>query len=158
MPGNGDLPVCEIRPMHLLDKIKEAFVHSRNTYGSVRIWRYWLRRGYEFSRHRVARLMKKAQIVPRKAEKWHPQTTKPRIGARIAPNLLDQDFTASRPNEKWVGDITYIDTQEDWLYLASIMDLFSRRIIGWQWRIESIQNLWKEPGRWPFSIDIRKIR
>lgn len=87
-------------------------MHSRNTYGSVRIRRYWLRRGYEFSRHRVARLMKKSQPVSRKAEKWHPQTIQPRIGARIDPNLLDQDFTASRPNEKWVGDITYIDTQE----------------------------------------------
>lgn len=115
----------------LLDKIKEAFVHSRNTYGSVRIQQYWLRRGYKFSRHRVARLMKKAQIVPRRAEKWHPQTTKQRTGARIAPNVLNQNFTASRPNEKWVGDITYIDTKEGWLYLASIMDLFSRRIVGW---------------------------
>lgn len=53
------------------------------------------------------------------------------MGARVAPNLLNQDFTASRPNEKWVGDITYIDTKEGWLYFASIMDLFSRRIIGW---------------------------
>ena len=75
--------------------------------------------------------MKKAQIIPRKAEKWHPQTTRQRMGARVAPNLLNQDFSASRPNEKWVGDITYIDTQEGWLYLASIMDLFSRRIVGW---------------------------
>jgi len=115
----------------LLEKIKEAFAHSKNTYGSVRIRQYWLRRGYGFSRHRVARLMKKAQLIPIKAAKWHPQTTKQRMGARTAPNLLNQDFKASRPNEKWVGDITYIDTAEGWLYLASIMDLFSRRIVGW---------------------------
>jgi len=115
----------------LLSKVKEAFADSGNTYGSVRIQRYWLRKGYSFSRYRVARLMKKAQLVPRKAEKWHPQTTKQHIGDRIAPNLLNQNFKASRPNEKWVGDITYIDTAEGWLYLASIMDLFSRRIVGW---------------------------
>lgn len=131
----------------LLNKIKEAFEHSRNTYGSVRIRRYWLRRGYEFSRYRVARMMKKAQMVPRKAEKWHPQTTKQRKGARTAPNLLDQDFTTSRPNEKWVGDITYIDTAEGWLYLASIMDLFSRQIIGWAMsdRIDAklVEKAWK---------------
>ena len=73
----------------LLNKITEAFEHSRCTYGSVRIRQYWLRRGVEFSRLRVARLMKKAQIIPRKAEKWHPQTTRQRMGARVAPNLLN---------------------------------------------------------------------
>lgn len=52
-------------------------------------------------------------------------------GARVAPNLLDQDFTASRPNEKWTGDITAIWTYEGWLYLAVVLDLFSRRVIGW---------------------------
>jgi putative transposase len=115
----------------LLAKIKEAFIQSGKTYGSVRIRQYWLRRGYSFSRHRVARLMKTAQLVPRKAEKWHPQTTKQHFGDRIAPNVLNQNFMAACPNQKWVGDITYIDTAQGWLYLASIMDLFSRRIVGW---------------------------
>lgn len=131
----------------LLTKIGEAFANSRSTYGSLRIQHYWLRKGHAFSRYRVARLMKKAQLIPLKAAKWHPQTTKQRLGARTAPNLLDQEFSASGPNEKWVGDITYIDTAEGWLYLASIMDLFSRRIVGWAMadRMDTslVENAWK---------------
>ena len=131
----------------LLAKIREAFEISRNTYGSVRIRRYWLRRGHGFSRHRVARLMKQAQLVPVRAKKWHPQTTQQRSGARTAPNLLAQDFRASRPNEKWVGDITYIDTAEGWLYMASILDLYSRRVVGWAMadRMDAslVENAWK---------------
>jgi putative transposase len=115
----------------LLAKIREAFETSRRTYGSLRIRHYWLRRGCSYSRYRIARLMKKANLVPLKAQKWHPQTTKQRLGARTAPNVLNQEFKAERPNEKWVGDITYIDTAEGWLYLASLLDLYSRRIVGW---------------------------
>jgi putative transposase len=59
------------------------------------------------------------------------RTTKSEPGARIAPNLLNQDFTASHPNEKWTGDITAIWTYEGWLYLAVVLDLFSRRVVGW---------------------------
>ena len=84
-----------------------------------------------FSRYRITRLMKKANLVPLRACKWHPQTTKQRAGARTAPNLLNQEFNSSRPNEKWVSDITYIDTAEGWLYLASLLDLYSRCIVGW---------------------------
>lgn len=115
----------------LLGKIREAFERSRNTYGSLRIRWYWLRRGYAFSRHRIARLMKKAQLIPRKAAQWHPQTTRQRLSAKAAPNWLNQQFQASRANEKWVGDVTYIATAEGWLYLAAILDLYSRRVVGW---------------------------
>jgi putative transposase len=115
----------------LLDKVRQAFSHSRCTYGSLRIRHYWLHQGYHFSRHRIARLMKSAHLIPVRMTKWHPRTTKQRLGARTAPNLLNQDFQASHPNEKWVGDITYIDTAEGWLYLAVILDLFARRVVGW---------------------------
>jgi len=115
----------------LLVKVRQAFHHSRCTYGSLRIHHYWLRRGLNFSRHRVARLMKSAHLVPVRVAKWHPRTTQQRLGARIAPNLLNQDFRAAQPNEKWVGDITYIATTEGWLYLASLLDLYSRRVVGW---------------------------
>jgi transposase InsO family protein len=118
----------------LLEKIREAFALSRSTYGSVRIQKHFLQAGQVYSRHRVARLMKKAHLVPVKAAHWHPQTTRQQPGARTAPNLLNQDFTAVRPNEKWVGDITYIETAEGWLYLAVIMDLYSRRVVGWAMR------------------------
>ena len=117
--------------LELMSKIREAFEISRHTYGSLRIQHYWRRQGYAFSRYRIARLMKKDQLVPLRVLKWHPQTTKQRPGARTAPNLLNQEFAASRPNEKWVGDITYIDTAEGWLYFASLLDLYSRRVVGW---------------------------
>ena len=128
------LSVREQANQALLEKIREAFALSRSTYGSVRIQKHFLQAGQVYSRHRVARLMKKAHLVPVKAAHWHPQTTRQQPGARTAPNLLNQDFTASRPNEKWVGDITYIETAEGWLYLAVILDLYSRRVVGWAMR------------------------
>jgi len=115
----------------LLVKVRQAFSHSHCTYGSLRIHHYWLRQGLYFSRHRVARLMKSDHLIPVRVAKWHPRTTQQRQGDRIAPNLLNQDFRAVQPNEKWVGDVTYIATAEGWLYLASILDLYSRRIVGW---------------------------
>ena len=128
------LSVREQANQALLEKIREAFALSRSTYGSVRIQKHFLHAGQVYSRHRVARLMKKAHLVPVKAAHWHPQTTRQQPGARTAPNLLNQDFTAVRPNEKWVGDITYIETAEGWLYLAVILDLYSRRVVGWAMR------------------------
>jgi putative transposase len=115
----------------LLEKVRQAFLYSRGTYGSVRIHRYWLRQGQHFSRHRIARLMKQAHLIPVRVLKWHPRTTRQRPGALAAPNLLRQEFEAARPNQKWVGDITYIDTAEGWLYLAALLDLHSRRVVGW---------------------------
>ena len=115
----------------LLEKVRQAFRYSHNTYGSVRIQKYFRRQGYQYSRHRIARLMKLNHLVPVRALKWHPCTTQQRLGARTAPNVLNQDFQAVRPNEKWVGDTTYIDTAEGWLYLATLLDLYSRRVVGW---------------------------
>lgn len=131
----------------LLARVREAFEISQSTYGSVRIRRYWQRQGYSYSRHRIARLMKSAHLIPRKAVGWHPQTTQQRLGARTAPNLLNREFQATQPNQKWVADITYIDTAEGWLYLASILDLYSRRVVGWAMneRIDAslVENAWK---------------
>ena len=115
----------------LLVKIRDAFEKNRGLYGSRRIRHYLLRQGSSYSRQRVARLMKIAHLRARRSAKWHPQTTRQQSGARTAPNLLNQEFHAAAPNEKWVSDITYIATREGWLYLASILDLYSRRIVGW---------------------------
>jgi len=115
----------------LLEKVRQVFRYSRSTYGSVRIQQYFRRQGYQYSRHRIARLMKLNHLVPVRVLKWHPCTTQQRLGARTAPNVLNQDFQAVRPNEKWVGDTTYIDTAEGWLYLATLLDLYSRRVVGW---------------------------
>jgi putative transposase len=94
--------------VELLDKVRRAFEHSHSTYGSERIRHYLLRQGEHYSRQRIARLMTIDQLIPVRVLKWHPRTTKQTPGARTAPNLLNQDFQAARPNEKWVGDITYI--------------------------------------------------
>jgi putative transposase len=132
--------------LELLEKIREAFETSRHTYGSLRIQHYWQHKGYAFSRHRIRRLMRKAQLVPLKTAKWHPRTTQQRLGARTAPNQLNQDFSATQPNQKWVSDITYIETAEGWLYLAAILDLYSRRVVGWAMRdrldAELVESAW----------------
>jgi len=135
----------------LLDKVRQAFHESRCTYGSLRIHHYWLRRGYHFSRHRIARLMKSAHLIPVRMTKWHPHTTQQRFGDRIAPNLLNQDFQAAQPNEKWVGDVTYIDTAEGWLYLATLLDLFSRRVVGWAMSEKNDTNLVEKAWRMAVS-------
>ena len=125
----------------LLEEIREAFEVCRKVYGSPRITQYLKRKGVACGRHRVARLMRQDHKVARRAYKRRPQTTKQSPGARTAPNLLNQDFSASKPNQKWVGDITYIETREGWLYLATIEDLFSRRIVGWAMSDRMMQSL-----------------
>jgi len=115
----------------LLAEIRAVHQLSRRTYGSPRIHAWLRHKGSFCGRNRVARLMKMHQIVARKAHRWHPTTTRQHPGDRIAPNLLQREFRASQPNQKWVSDITYIDTAEGWLYLASILDLYSRCVVGW---------------------------
>jgi putative transposase len=115
----------------LLVKVRQIFLHSRCTYGSLRIWHYWHRQGYPCSRHRIARLMKKAHLIPVRMTRWHPITTRQRPGAQTAPNLLNREFQAAQPNQKWVGDTTYIATDQGWLYLAVLLDLYSRQVVGW---------------------------
>lgn len=115
----------------LLAEIRTAYQISRKTYGSPRIHAYLRRKGIMCGRNRVARLMRKHHIVAIRASKRHPRTTQQHPGAKIAPNLLRREFSAEEPNQKWVSDITYIDTAEGWLYLASILDLYSRYVVGW---------------------------
>ena len=133
--------------LELLAQIRAAYQLSRKTYGSPRVHAYLRRTGVLCGRNRVARLMKLHRIAARKAHKWHPVTTRPSPGARTAPNLLNREFEASKPNQKWVSDITYIDTAEGWLYLASILDLHSRLVVGWamadQMSVDLVEDAWK---------------
>ena len=87
--------------------------------------------GVPCSENRVARLMAEEGLKARETKAFTAQTTDSNHSLPIAPNHLDQDFSATAPNQKWVGDITYIPTQQGWLYLAVWMDLFSRMIVGW---------------------------
>jgi len=114
----------------LLEQIKQAHQASRATYGSPRIHAELRAQGVLCSSNRVARLMRQHGIRV-KRRKRRQSTTDSRHDYPVAPNWLNQDFTAMAPNRKWLADITYIDTWEGWLYLAVVLDVFSRRIVGW---------------------------
>ena len=115
----------------LVEHIRQEYTTSRQTYGSPRIWAALQVQGRPCGRHRVARLMHREGIRPKKRRRWHPVTTQRQPGVIPAPNNLNQDFSAALPNTKWVSDFTYIDTAEGWLYLAVVLDLFSRKVVGW---------------------------
>jgi len=112
-------------------EIQQIFHTSRQTYGSPRIHAELAKRDINCGRKRVVRLMQALGLsaLPKKSRK--PQMTKSNPSARVAPNLLNRDFHADAPNTKWVTDCTKIPTAEGWLYLAVVLDLFSRRVVGW---------------------------
>ncbi len=114
----------------LLVDIQAIHARSRKTYGSPRIPAELRAQGIVCSRGRVARLMRLNGVAARR-RKHYKVTTKVDTQSPVASNLLARDFTADHPNTKWVADITYIDTYEGWLYLAAVMDVYSRRIVGW---------------------------
>jgi transposase InsO family protein len=114
----------------LTAKIQEEFKKSGETYGSPRIYQVMRKLGLMCSQNRVARLMSTADLKAKQTRRYR-STTKRNKADRAAPNILQRDFSAEAPNKKWVADITYIATQEGWLYLATILDLFSRRVVGW---------------------------
>jgi transposase InsO family protein len=114
----------------LSSKIKEAFIESRCTYGSRRLRKRLMNIGFVISRRRVKNLMKSMGLSC-KTKKRFKVTTDSKHKMPIAENILNREFSSSHPNEKFVGDITYIWTQEGWLYLAVVIDLYSRRVVGW---------------------------
>jgi putative transposase len=114
----------------LLEQIKIVHKNSRGIYGSPRVHRELNNEGNACGRHRVARLMAKEGIVAKIRLRFRV-TTRQRKGVAFAPDLLQRNFTAERPHQAWTSDITYIWTTEGWLYLAVILDLFSRTIVGW---------------------------
>ncbi len=125
LPSARALEDEQLRP-----KVVEAFKTGRGTYGSPRVLSELSDQGFEVGRRRVARLMRQLGlqgVMPRKFQ----VTTDSDHEHSIAQNVLARNFDASRPNEKWAADITYIWTSEGWLYLATVMDLYSRRIVGW---------------------------
>ena len=111
-------------------RIVEIHVGSRGTYGSPRIQAELLESGCRHGRNRIARLMRELGVEG-VHKRRHRTLTRRDERDPVAPNVLEQDFQAVAPNEKWVADITYVRTHEGWLYLATVMDLFSRRIVGW---------------------------
>ena len=114
----------------LVIDIRQIYEDSRETYGSPRIHAELRAKGQEVSRNRVARLMRLHGIQAKRKQRYKT-TTKRDPACEPAPNLIAQDFNAEGANEKWLADITYIDTREGWLYLAAILDTYSRKIVGW---------------------------
>lgn len=114
----------------LMSRITQVHRTSRGTYGSPRVHRALRRQNHRVSRKRVERLMRESGLFSRRKKKFK-QTTDSRHGLPVAPNVLEQVFEAKKPNEAWVTDITYVWTQEGWLYLAAILDLYSRKVVGW---------------------------
>lgn len=110
-------------------KIKASHIGSYRTYGARRVWHDLLADGISCGLHRVERLMRAQGLRARPRRRGLPKD----LGDRsvIAGNVLDRQFTADRPNQKWVADFTYIWTAEGWLYVAAVIDLFSRRVVGW---------------------------
>ena len=115
----------------LLAAIRQSFTSSDRTYGARRVWHDLLAEGFNSGLHRIERLMRKNALRARPRRRYLPPDTGQRMVSAIAPNVLDRQFHAPRPNAKWIADFTYIWTAEGWLYVAAVIDLFSRRVVGW---------------------------
>lgn len=110
--------------------VRASHAISRSTYGSPRVHRDLRNKGVRVSRKRVVRLMRENGLRGRTRRRF-VTTTDSAHGRPFAPNLLDRDFTATKPNQRWVADVTYLRTPDGFVYLASVLDLFSRYIVGW---------------------------
>jgi putative transposase len=115
----------------LARQIEQVHRDSRGVYGSPRIASVLKARGVKVCRNTIAKVMKRRQIQAKTRKRFVPRTTDSRHDHPVAVNRLQRDFSAPRPNAKWVADLTYIPTGEGWLYLAALLDLYSRKIVGW---------------------------
>ncbi len=127
---NRDASLRQRDDLVLLAHIRSEFVESHETYGSPRMHAELKESGLSMGRHRVARLMSENGMKARQKTRFK-KTTDSDHGGPVASNVLDQNFAAEAPDEKWGVDISYVWTMEGWLYLAIVVDLFSRKIVGW---------------------------
>jgi putative transposase len=112
------------------DTVRTVYEQSRGTYGSPRVHAQLKRQGVRVSKRRIERTMRGLGLVARRRRRF-TSTTRADVSHRPASNVLNREFSASRPNERWVTDITYVWTDEGWAYVAVILDLFSRSVVGW---------------------------
>lgn len=122
-------------------RVRQSFVDSDRTYGARRVWRDVLEAGHPCGLHRIERLMREQALRARPRRRGKPIDRGDRSQAAIAPNLLDREFMAPAPNRKWVADFTYLWTAEGWLYVAVVLDLYSRRAIGWSMQAQMTTQL-----------------
>jgi putative transposase len=128
----------------LTEKIREIQTRVKQRYGSPRVRMELRALGFPCGKHRVARLLREAGLPAKTAPAFRPATTQSRHDAPVAPNVVDRQFSLAsnpRPDVTWAGDITYLPTQEGWLYLAVVLDLASRRVVGWALRTRLDQEL-----------------
>lgn len=125
----------------LSSKVRSSFLESDRTYGARRVWHDLLADGASCGLHRVERLMRAQALRARPRRRGLPADNGERKAEAIATNLLDRQFEAEAPNKKWVADFTYIWTAEGWLYVAAVIDLFSRRVVGWSMKAEMTAQL-----------------
>ncbi len=118
----------------LLVHVSAVYAENRGAYGWPRIWRQLRAQGIRVGKQRVQRLMQKHGIQARGKRRFRLVTTDSKHGLPLAPNVLDRKFIVAAPNQAWVGDLTYIPTEEGWLFLAVVIDLFSRKVVGWSMR------------------------
>jgi putative transposase len=112
-------------------RVRASFLASDRTYGARRVWRDVLAEGISCGLHKIERLMRAQALRARPRRRGLPKDEGNRLLAALSPNLLDRQFEAQRPNQKWIADFTYVWTAEGWLYVAAVIDLFSRRVVGW---------------------------
>ena len=120
-------------------KVRASFMGSDRTYGARRVWHDVLADGISCGLHRIERLMRQQALRARPRRRGLPKDTGER--SVIAANILDRQFAADSPNQKWVADFTYIWTVEGWLYVAAVIDLFSRRVVGWSMKADMTAQL-----------------
>jgi putative transposase len=119
------------RREQVVEQIRQAHQRSRRTYGSPRITRELKDQGVSVCENTVARYMREEGVASKVKCRFHVRTTDSDHDHPIADNVLDRSFMAEAPDRKWAADITYVHTQEGWLYLAAVIDLYSRKIVGW---------------------------
>lgn len=112
-------------------EVRSSFLASDRTYGARRVWHDVLAAGHACGLHRIERLMRQQALRARPRRRSLPKDNGERSTNAVAPNVLARQFEADAPNRKWVADFTYIWTAEGWLYVAAVIDLFSRRVVGW---------------------------
>jgi putative transposase len=126
----GRAPSARARSDEMLGaRVRASFIASYRTYGARRVWHDVLAEGQPCGLHRIERLMRQQALKARPRRRGLPKDDGQR--SVIAENVLDRQFSAEAPNQKWVADFTYIWTAEGWLYVAAVIDLFSRRVVGW---------------------------
>jgi putative transposase len=125
------VPALSREEIDLLERIKVISEKTNHSYGSRRMTKQLQDEGYKVGRFKVRRLMKQAGVSVEGRRRRGPKTTDSRHGYGVAPNLLERNFDVMAPNVAWCGDITYVWTEEGWLYVSVLLDLYARKVVGW---------------------------